>query len=60
MYLSSVDVVEDKVELLWGLEGVVQPHQEGMFQTLQQHVPLGHDVLLLQEEEDREIKMERR
>lgn len=47
-YLSSVDIVEDKVELLWGLEGVVQVDQEGVLQALQQDIPLGHDILLLQ------------
>lgn len=48
-YLSPVDIVEDKVELLWGLEGVVEAHQERMLQALQQHVPLCHDVLLLED-----------
>ena len=50
-YLASIDVVQDEVELLWGLEGVVEPHQEGVFKALQEDVPLCHDVLLLQEGE---------
>lgn len=46
-YLSPIYVVQDKVELLWGLEGVVEPNQERMFQTLQQDISLCHNVLLL-------------
>ena len=46
-YLSPIHIVEDKVELLCGLEGEVEPNQKGMFQTLQQHISLCHNVLLL-------------
>lgn len=49
-YLSPIHIVKDKVELLWGLEGVVEPDQKRVFQTLQQHISLCHDVLLLKRE----------
>ena len=45
--LPSVDVVQNKVQLVAGLEGVVQPHQEGVRHVLQEDVPLCHDVLHL-------------
>lgn len=48
IYLSAVDIVEHKVQLVSGLEGVVKPHQEGMFDVLHQHTALGHDMLLLE------------
>lgn len=47
-YLSAVDIVENKVQLVSSLEGVVQPHQEGMLDVLHQHTALSHDVLLLE------------
>lgn len=46
-HLSTVDVVQHKVELVCGLEGVVQPHQERVLDVLHQHTALSHDVLLL-------------
>lgn len=46
-YLASVDVVQHEVELVGGLEGVMKPHQERMFEVLQQNAALGHDMLLL-------------
>lgn len=48
-YLSTVDVVQHKVQLVSSLEGVVQPHQEGMLDVLHQHTALSHDMLLLEE-----------
>ena len=47
-YLSSVDVVQDEIELVCGLEGVVEAHQEGMLDVLHEHTALCHDVPLLQ------------
>lgn len=46
-HLSAVDIVQNKVQLVCSLEGVVQPHQEGMLDVLHQHAALSHDVLLL-------------
>ena len=46
-HLSTVDVVQHKVEFVIRLEGVVQSHQEGVFDVLHQHAALGHDMLLL-------------
>lgn len=46
-YLSTVDIVQNKVQLVCSLEGVVQPHQEGMLDVLHKHAALSHDVLLL-------------
>ncbi len=51
MYLSSVDVVEDEVEFVGALEGVVEPDEERVRHVLQQHVPLRHDVLHLRANE---------
>ena len=50
--LSAVDIVQHKVELGAGLEGVVEAHQEWVSHVLQQHVPLGHDVLDLVPSDD--------
>ena len=50
--LSAVDIVQHKVEFGAGLEGVVEPHQERVSHVLQQHVPLGHDVLDLVPSDD--------
>lgn len=47
--LSSIHVVEDKVEFVSSLEGKVQPHQERMFDILHQDTSLRHDMLLLDE-----------
>lgn len=47
-YLSTINIVQDEVQLVGGLEGVVQPHQEGMLDVLHQHTALSHDVLLLE------------
>lgn len=58
MYLSPIYIVEDKVEFLWGLEGVVEPNQKRVFQTFQQHISLCHNVLLLQR--DKRKKQNRR
>ncbi len=49
-YLTPIHIVKNKVELLWGLEGVVEPNQKRVFQTLQQHISLCHNVLLLKSE----------
>lgn len=46
--LATVDVVEDKVQFVSGLEGEVQPHQEGVLDVLHQHAALCHDMLLLE------------
>lgn len=46
-HLSSIDVVEHKVEFLGRLEGVAQAHEEGVPHVLQKHVALRHDVVLL-------------
>lgn len=46
-HLSTVDIVQNKVQLVCSLEGVVQPHQEGVLDVLHQHAALSHDVLLL-------------
>lgn len=46
-HLSAVHVVQNKVELVCGLEGVMKPHQEGMLDVLHEDAALGHDVLLL-------------
>lgn len=48
VYLSAIDVVKHKVKLVSCLEGVVQPHQEGMLDILHQHTALSHDVLMLE------------
>lgn len=45
--LPTVDIVQDKVQLVAGLERVVQPHQEGVCHVLEEHVPLRHDMLHL-------------
>lgn len=50
LYLSSVHIVQDKVEFLCGLERVMKPNQKRVFQTFQQHISLRHDVLLLNRE----------
>lgn len=47
MYLSAVDIVQNKVQLVCCLEGVMQPNQEGVLDVLHQHTALSHDVLLL-------------
>ncbi len=46
-YLSTIDVIQDKIQLLRGLKGVVQADQKRVLQALEQHVPLGHYILLL-------------
>lgn len=46
-HLSPVDIVENKVQLVCSLEGIVQPHQEGVLYVLHQHAALSHDVFLL-------------
>lgn len=46
-YLSSVDEIQHKVQLVCSLEGVVKADQEGVFDILQQHVAFRHDVFLL-------------
>lgn len=46
-HLSPVDEVQDEVQLVCRLEGVMEPHQERVFHVLQQHVALCHDVFLL-------------
>lgn len=46
-YLSSIDIVKDKVKLLCSLKGVMEPDQERVFEAFQEHIPLSHDVLLL-------------
>ncbi len=45
--LPSIDVIEDKVQFVRGLEGVVKTDQERMFDILHQNIPLRHDVLSL-------------
>ena len=42
--LSSIHVVQDKVEFGASLEGVVETHQERVADVLQEDVPLCHDV----------------
>lgn len=46
-YLSSVDIVKDKVKLLCSLKRVMEPDQERVFEALQEYIPLCHDVFLL-------------
>ena len=41
----SVDVVKDEVEFIAGLEWVMQTHEEGMTDVVQENIPLWHDVL---------------
>lgn len=48
LYLATVDVVQHKVELVGGLEGVMKPHQERVLDVLQQDAALSHDMLLLE------------
>ena len=43
--LPSIHIVQDKVQFGARLEGVMEPHQEGVCHVLQQDIPLGHDVL---------------
>lgn len=45
--LTTVDVVQDEVELVGRLEGVVETDQEWMLEVLQEDAPLGHDVFRL-------------
>lgn len=47
-HLPSINVVQDEIEHVLGLEGEVKPHQERMLQPFQQNVPLDHHMLLLQ------------
>lgn len=47
IYLSSIDIVKDKVKLLCRLKRVMEPNQERMFEAFQEHISLSHDVLLL-------------
>lgn len=47
IYLSSIDIVKDKVKLLCSLKRVMEPNQERMFQAFQEHISLSHDVFLL-------------
>lgn len=47
--LSAVNVIQDEIKLLCGLKGIMKAHQEGVFQALQQDIPLSHDVLLLED-----------
>lgn len=49
-YLSTVNVVQHKVQFVSSLEGVVEPHQEGMLDVFHQHAALSHDMLLLRGE----------
>lgn len=53
MYLSAIYIVQDKVELLYSLKRVVKPNQKRVFEALQQHVSLCHDVLLLKREKEK-------
>ena len=46
-HLSTTDVVENEVQLVLGLEAVVESHQKRVVQVFQQHVPLRHDVFSL-------------
>lgn len=43
-YLSTIDVVQHKVEFVGGLERVMHPNKEGMFDVCHKYVPLRHDV----------------
>lgn len=47
-YLSSINIVQDKVEHVWCLEREVEPHQKWMLQSFQQYAPLNHHMFLLQ------------
>lgn len=55
VYLSSIDVIEYKIEFVGCLEGVVQSYQEGMLYILHQNASLCHDVLLLDGERQRQL-----
>lgn len=46
-YLSTIDVVQDKIQFVCSLEGKVKPDQEGVFYIFQQDIALWHNVLLL-------------
>ena len=42
--LSSVHIVQDKVELRASLEGIMEADKERVCEILQQDIPLCHDV----------------
>lgn len=46
-YLSTINIVQHKVQFVSSLEGVVEPHQEGMLDVFHQHTALSHDMFLL-------------
>ena len=47
-YISTVDVIKDKVEQVGRLEGALESHEGGMLPGLQEHIPLPHHIALLQ------------
>lgn len=42
--LTTVDIVENEIQLLPGLKGIVEAHQKWMRDIFQQDVSLCHDV----------------
>jgi len=44
--LTAVDIVEDKVELLGGLERVAEADKEGVLDIMHKHVPLCYGAVL--------------
>lgn len=46
-HLSTVNVVEDKVQFVSSLEREVKAHQERVFHILQQNIPFWHNMLFL-------------
>ena len=44
-HLATVEEIKDKIEFFLGLEAVMQGHQKGVIDVVQQHIPLGHHVL---------------
>lgn len=46
-HLSSVYIVEHKVKLLRGLEGIMESHKKGVLDIFQEHIAFCHNVVLL-------------
>lgn len=46
-HFSAIDEIQDKVQLVRCLEGVVQSNQKWVFHVLQKHIAFRHDVFLL-------------
>lgn len=46
-YLTTINVIQHKVQLVWSLEGIMKTHQKRMTDIFKQHISLRHNVFHL-------------